>query len=1059
MRDLSTAGRVTVIVAILLTLLIVTTGPILSHPAAVPSPATALTGSPTAGSSPVTSSLAARNPLGSSAGTTESTSVSSSPSSSPAGSDGTSAISGPASAVLDPTRPLSSGQKVPSDAIYPPSRQLTASRPASPTQAISPGYLVSPAPMGLADYGVGAEGATYSVFASDVLGTVQLNSYNASAGPLYEDTGAYYWDYANPYADATPWQSSIELNTVVANISYPGANNGSFWTQNVVSFEGPSLQLIDNVWNLSNPYESLNPDTLYSYGGVAAYPEFYYADGPTFPVAYPMTIQLYNNATVIHGRSVITFGYRIAEPRHVYTGVYDEVVFNSTPNATVPLLRPAYLVSGTNLTPAGLLYDAELVFGGPGSGTNAVINSLNGSEALSYRVGSHWIPPRAAYDYGADTGETSVGIAGWYRGTTEYINQGPSMLYGLWKAQGGVPSGDIAVRLALDPDYQFVFIGTAGTDVDNESYAPSTAAGVVQTWLPPGDYELSGWADGFDTGYREFHTSLHGSLTLSSAPGVWDAPVYIDGRAQAEAIGTDAAGWSGSGPIRFVNLSIDVSLIFNHVNDFGYTEFSLLWAYDFSSPRLYVSNVTQGPNLGGATLYVGDAPGEVTDIPELGDSIEAWDVSGPRFANLTLSGVDLLGAEEGGVVAVWDAPGAGAFQVNSTNDSFGFWAANSRSVSDMDSSSTLDGFAFSLMASPDAVGTDLSSNYFGYTVLAYGSDDGVFSGLQALQYSVGFTAYSSNGTRLSGVVAEVDSTGVDLDYTLHDRVQGVFANSSSTGVFGSSTISLSLSSISASTSAGQILTSGIIIYGGNWTNISGLWTNNSEGVEFLGGFNESLRNVNVTDGSLGALFIETGTANIENFTADNSLGVFVEYNVGPVTARDLVAYNGGIGIAVFLGAGVRISDVYAYGAPGASASTYGADVADSDGTSVTGVTSESGGIGVNVSGSTSTTVRQVDALSGADGVQIYDSVASVVSQAVAVDGSVAVSLYEATNTLVRSVTADDHSTGVQTVDSDQVTIRSVVAYDYSYGVYLADSTDVTIHDVQAYDHSIAVFIA
>ncbi len=954
---------------------------------------------------------------------------------------------------------LPSQRDVPRDAIYPPNLHLLSSPPSDPSEAISPGYRTSPAPMGLADYGLGAHGSAYSEFASDVLGTVQLNSYNASAGPLYEDTGAYYWDYADPYANPTPWQSSLQMNTVVTNVSYPGANNGSFWTQNVVTFQGPYLQLIDNIWNFSNPYEYLAPDTLYTYGGVAAYPEFYYDDGPTLPVAYPMTIQLYNNATVVAGRSAITFGYRIAEPGHVYAGVYDEVVFNSTPSSSVPLLTPDYLVSGTNLTPAGPLYDAELVFGGPGSGSNAMIGSLNGSESIHYLVGGSWDPPRAAYDYGTDTGETSAGIAGWYTGPTEQVNQGPSMLYGLWNARGGVPSGNIAVHLSLDPSYQFVFIGTRGTSLYNESYAPSTAAGIVQTWLPPGSYKFSGWADGFDSGFGEFRSSFQDTFGLVPDPGVWDAPAYMDGSAQARALGTDATGWNGVGPVRFLNLTIDVSLIFNHLNDFGYTEFSLLWANGFGSPRIYVSNVTQGPNVDNETLYVGDAPGEVSSVPELGDTFEAWDVSAPQFANLTLPGVDLLGAEEGGAVAVWDAPGAGAFQVNSTNGSLGFWAANSRSVSDAHSSSTLNGFAFSLMASPDAVGTDLSSSYYGYTVQADGSDNGRFVGLRALFYSVGFTAYSSNGTRLSSVVAEVDSTGVNLDDAIHVRVAGLFANSSSLGVFGDSTSSLAVVSANVSTAAGEILTSGVIVYGGNWTNISDLWTNNAEGVEFLGGSNESLRNADVTNGSLGALFIETGAATVENFTANNSLGLFIEYNLARVSVRGIVALDGGVGVAVLLGSGVRIEDVRALGEPGDASETLGVGVADSNATDVTGVRSAYGAVGVNVSASSNTTVRDVRALFGSEGVEIYDSTTSAVSHVFARDGSVGVSLDDATGALVRSVYAGDHSIGILADDSRSVAIRDVVADNHSYGVYLVNSTDVTIREVWAYHHSIAVYVA
>jgi len=313
---------------------------------------------------------------------------------------------------------------IPARAVYLPNQKLL-SEPA--TAPVTPTYNVSPAPMGIADFGLSSDGA-YTVYTPDVLGSLTLNGYNASGGSLYQDTGAYYWDGLSPNAEVTPWQSGVQLNTVVTNVSYPGSNTGVFWTQNVVDFSGNTLQFVDNVWNFTSPNAGLNASTLYSYDGNWVVGEFYYAYGPTLPISFPMTIDLYNNASNVNGRTTVTFGYRVTEGSAVFTGIYDTVVFNSKPTTLEPLLTPHYLIDGNQPTYTvagneGPLYDAELVFGGPGDGSNSVITSLNGSMNLNYLLGSTWTPAHAAYDYGADTGETAIGFAGWWQGSTEYVNK------------------------------------------------------------------------------------------------------------------------------------------------------------------------------------------------------------------------------------------------------------------------------------------------------------------------------------------------------------------------------------------------------------------------------------------------------------------------------------------------------------------------------------------------------------------------------------------------------------------------------------------------------------
>ncbi len=533
---------------------------------------------------------------------------------------------------------IADGQ-IPASAAYLPSLSLLNEHVATPSQAVSPLVTVSPAPMGIADFGLGADGP-YSVYTQGVAGGLQLSGYNATAGTTYETTGAYYWDGLSPNAVVTPWQSGVQLNTVLNNVSYPGSDTGAFWTQNVLDFSGSTIQFIDNVWNLSSPGAAMEYGTIYSGSGVLVPGELYYDYGPTLPLSFPLTIDLYNNASIIDGRSALTFGYRIVEGATVFTGVYDTVVFNSQPTVLDPLLTPEYFITGFNLAPDNfLLDDAELVFGGPGGGSNAEISSMSGNLSLAFLNGSAWDPAPSAYDYGTDTGETAIGMAGTWSGTTESVSQGPSILYGLWNTTYSVPSGKVPFVGHLDPLYAFAFIGLYGTNTTNLSYAPSAVNGTVITWLPPSVvFNLTVFADGFSELNATFEGAVNAEMIeLESSPGTWNAPLYMNGDAQAAELALDTMDET-SLPYVFYNLNVSVNQTFNHVNDYDFPTFDLLWVYNLTA-TLVVSNITQGgdaPN--GDTYYAPDYNGSGENLPDFGDEIAVWSSPSPVFENLLLPG-------------------------------------------------------------------------------------------------------------------------------------------------------------------------------------------------------------------------------------------------------------------------------------------------------------------------------------------------------------------------------------------------------------------------------------
>src|SRR5580658_8388669 len=190
---------------------------------------------------------------------------------------------------------------------------------------VNPFYVAQPAPLGLADYGLGA--TTYSYNVSHLLGQVTFNAppnvTDPASSGVIEPAGQ-----SNGYVGSV-YEFGIQLNTVATNISIPGSDQGFFWTQNVVDWNDTGIHFVDDTFNLTsatqNPFY-IAPGTIFSachtgmagvqkvlitYGGV-----FQCVGGtiPVGPASYPVTIQLYNNASVnAQKRSQVAYGYRIVE--------------------------------------------------------------------------------------------------------------------------------------------------------------------------------------------------------------------------------------------------------------------------------------------------------------------------------------------------------------------------------------------------------------------------------------------------------------------------------------------------------------------------------------------------------------------------------------------------------------------------------------------------------------------------------------------------------------------------------------------------------------------------
>lgn len=449
---------------------------------------------------------------------------------------------------------------------------------------VTPLYSSAPAPMGLGDFGLYRNGsggtAGHVERTRSVRGTAVLNS-----------SDAFYLD------DGTPFAFGLQLNTVDANVTVAGNTSDVFWNQNVVFYDPSTdnLSFIDNIWNFSSPSSFLPASTILSGNGTVVAPIYYYALGPSLRVPMPFTVSLYTNTTVLHNDSVVFFNYTLVNSTGGRSsGSYDEVVFHSDSAHAAQSVTPApeYEISGLQLTPTGyLLYDAELILGGPGGGSTTDFRTLGGSLDLELwnSTSARYAPTPSAYDFGTDTGETASGVATLAAAASPaavQLEAGPSFLRGLWNVTGAVTGENHLLLLANEPN-AFLFL-SPGTPF-NASVAQwcplAPTPGPSRIALLPDSYSYELELSGFDpvTGtIPNASTAVSLLMTANRSQGVYTPLIAWT---NAELAGLSSAGNGSEGnPFVLLNQeSAPLSSLFAHTNDFTFPEFPGLLLVDSTS--------------------------------------------------------------------------------------------------------------------------------------------------------------------------------------------------------------------------------------------------------------------------------------------------------------------------------------------------------------------------------------------------------------------------------------------------------------------------------------------
>jgi hypothetical protein len=912
-------------------------------------------------------------------------------------------------------------------------------------------YPSTPAPMGVSDLGVDGAGS-YNYTTPGFEGALTLTSFSAFT-PSNATSVAY----------AAPNWVLLQLNAVAVNVSYPGSHTGTFWVQNTVHFNGTTVELQDNVWNFSGPSANVTPSTILAGAGthghiITSVLQLYAAVGSPIAITPPLTIDLYSNITETSAHATLTFGYWINNTTVRQGGTYDTLRFNGTVLTGSP---PQFLVKGGAVNPAGLLDDAEFVIGGNGGGANANVFALNAAASLLRRpvTGLGYLPIRSAFDFGPDSAETALGVAVTYNGTTAFLNQGPSFLYGLWNTSANAlePSaspGWIDVQLTTNPSYALVFAtnltrSKGSVWAADYSFAPSTATGVVRARLPPPPslepYVFTAWANGYANGSLNVSSNFTGTLVLSSSPGILDAPVYLLSSTEASdyvKAHVTQTGFSTPLDRLWINASKDaLAPPFLRVNDFDYPTFEL-----FAETGLTMSvTVDDFLQTNGSFTYTNESGANGTWLG-WGQGYFFYGGSG-RFVveNLTTAGVLALAHK------VYPNP-------PSTVEFYGVSFPTATTV----------------LASNDSVGVTLVD-----------STSGDVSGVRAITGAEGVAVDDSTGTTVSGSSASgYDASIYAGPSSIADVVGGSLDNVSNSvtqdlayGVLAQGTSGLGVSDLIVNTGAIGLLVNDTT--GGSMTTLNveggglssaGFWTNSTSvaftSVDIIGGgldlSNDS--SVTLTTGTASGLgssvvasFEHSNHGTFRSLEANDGANAAILEFCSQVNASEVDAVNASVG--------VLLANVTAADGSGFSSSnlSVGLILENATGGRFTDFSVTDVSLGAYVANATGTTLENLTASNATLGIYGYFfnaslvefpiAAADVVNDSSVTVGDVAATRYPfavvANSTKGLSLTDAVSRYGgelAQLFEVNSSNVKELFAYEDVDGISVANCTGLTISD-------------
>ena len=351
-------------------------------------------------------------------------------------------------------------------------------------------YSAEPAPMGIADFGVGSSGA-YQYSTNSSLGILSIGSLSVRNSTGNEAL-------------------SIQLNV---NLEFTSANQAFvYWIQDVAQLDSNNntIFFFNNIWNFSAPNSEIRSG-LSGSGQIYVPPGYYFDEAPLsapgnmVTLSYPRVVELEVNSSV---NALQQPQLRFAYNDGYGWEVYDEVTFTAARHLTS---LPGFVVDGTSYNPLHLFYDAELILGGQENGWSTNDVSSDVKMQLEYWNGNNYQQVFNAYNFGSDTGET-IGNA---------ISQ-----FGSYTANGQPLAELLAGPGALGVLYDHSVTGTLS----------------ISSTLKSGDLDLRNLADSgaspSETGF------VGGNVTVVLVPGEYAFQVFSGGALYASGNATVTAGVS-----------------------------------------------------------------------------------------------------------------------------------------------------------------------------------------------------------------------------------------------------------------------------------------------------------------------------------------------------------------------------------------------------------------------------------------------------------------------------------------------------------------------------------
>jgi hypothetical protein len=262
-------------------------------------------------------------------------------------------------------------------------------------------YSDEPAPMGIADWGVtAAGGGAYSYTTPAVRGTMTFFGNPEVANASLGSSSPYF---------------GVQLNVMLVFDDSAGTQY-TYWVQDVALYNTTSDQVlffVDNIWNDSASGSQMTSSSVSGNGTVSSSAEggFYNDEttdalpgGTDTPLAAPdaLTLEMDSFQTDT-GAPGVAF---------LYTDGFGPIAFDVVdfPWATNAEVDYGFVVDGAATTPVGEPYDLELVFGGPGGGsqTSDLLSDL--LFTLWYFNGDNFQTPQNAFNFGGETAEGASNV-------------------------------------------------------------------------------------------------------------------------------------------------------------------------------------------------------------------------------------------------------------------------------------------------------------------------------------------------------------------------------------------------------------------------------------------------------------------------------------------------------------------------------------------------------------------------------------------------------------------------------------------------------------------------